>query len=1281
MPGQISWNSIFHPNWEPGGLSAAVRSITSRLLDDFDSYASNAALQAVWSISGGGGGDAVLLSSAANALKGQQSLEVTLTGGPAVVSREFNRNLFHFAAGGEIRYVVFRGIVTSAGAPSTIRVRIGNTGDTIYKEWSFILDSSVTREMFFDLYSGGAGYQNTESNPAPIATLGTWDPAVVSKISFRNLENGKVYRLDDIRFAYDGGNSSLLDLIGFGTEPPIAIGTSGSLNARLNSIHADVKGLEGQTLQYAKQGIGSAEIGQALQWGLELNSEFAPPTTTEIDPGNYTIDRIRLGVTTNIVASTPASESAGTIFASYTPPEADWNVGDLVKVTFSGGFIRTDELPSVSLTANTLAGATTVTVANAAAFQVGWLVKILDDDSAAEWHTISSIDSPTTFTIDAVVGNFTTLQNATIRRAVRTDLSTAIFFTMLQTAAQSFKILATGTFTTSSATVPADTGRTESNDYWNGSWLMPITGAIVNQPRLIVDFANAGGIFTLDAQQPFTAVPGLVEYIIIGPNSQLAPAADATTNTTPAHVAGNKTDAIPAMNLAPGSDSIVAHAKAILERIGSTPADPDDSVLTNLGQRDDTATLDDLSDVTTTSIEAKLRRILLRFSADAFSSTIQGVARTDIENMLSALATYISAAGAAWSVTANPGGTAKDNLEQTLEDFADILAGTAGIVTFPVRAVAADGVSVAEVLRHAAESIGENTANNAFDSSSVIANSDGSVLERMEDISLTLNRATYQLADYDDFDVADADANNERWNTGYINGAEGGSADINTTTAGKLMVKVDPDVTPTAAGYAVNLSQPMVSKYFSTTVDVNSTFGTPSASWATTGIRVSPSTYDSNNVVYLQRQNSSGGVLNRLAAGAVFGGANQGEVYFTTSDAALAFKIERWDNVWRLFYSLTQYPDYSWTLLTQYEDASENMDSQQSIYLDSYSPGSADAETSQGDFDNFKLYISVNGISQEVSGDYDSSVVVADEDGSIAERLEQVQEAVNRGTGTSIAANKSLVDALGSDGTTVTDSAVSVLGAVGADNANNAFASTNVVANRDGSVLERQEYLIGEVEDNADSVENRIGNLTARANDGSAVTALGLDNLPDVASGDLYNLLWKYLTNTAIAAPTTKTGLQHLQAIGSDDANNDFASTSIAENGDGSVLERLEELRGRTDTTGSPFTLTAAMGTAEQTVVNYTPTKNGRIAALFDLQTLVDDAYVGTITVRLKFMADGVNLREFDRADFLVGTDSTMPTIAGYVVEGASFVRLTIQANVAVDDVPAKTIPFRIIES
>lgn len=108
---------------------------------------------------------------------------------------------------------------------------------------------------------------------------------------------------------------------------------------------------------------------------------------------------------------------------------------------------------------------------------------------------------------------------------------------------KSATVLARGTFTTSSTTVPADTGRTEVNDYWNGCYLVPVTGSAAFQPRLIVDFANAGGVFTLDVDVPFTTAPGTVAYVIVKGSLSLAPTADSTANTTTSHVVGIKTDA------------------------------------------------------------------------------------------------------------------------------------------------------------------------------------------------------------------------------------------------------------------------------------------------------------------------------------------------------------------------------------------------------------------------------------------------------------------------------------------------------------------------------------------------------------------------------------------------------------------------------------------------------------------------------------------------------------------------------------------------------------------
>jgi len=104
------------------------------------------------------------------------------------------------------------------------------------------------------------------------------------------------------------------------------------------------------------------------------------------------------------------------------------------------------------------------------------------------------------------------------------------------------EILGRGTLDTSSATVPADSTRIEVDNYFNGCLLMTTEGAVRFQPRRIVDYTSVGGIFTLDPNNPFTAVPGVVDYIIIGDQTEFIPAADGANNRTPADVIGGKAD-------------------------------------------------------------------------------------------------------------------------------------------------------------------------------------------------------------------------------------------------------------------------------------------------------------------------------------------------------------------------------------------------------------------------------------------------------------------------------------------------------------------------------------------------------------------------------------------------------------------------------------------------------------------------------------------------------------------------------------------------------------------
>jgi len=96
---------------------------------------------------------------------------------------------------------------------------------------------------------------------------------------------------------------------------------------------------------------------------------------------------------------------------------------------------------------------------------------------------------------------------------------------------------------------------------------------------------------------------------------------------------------------------------------------------------------------------------LIRMSGvGIFSADIQGAARTELDTMLAQIAIYFAAAGAALSVTMNPGAGARANLQLILQDLADMLAGGTGIVTFPDAAAPANGVSMAEVIRFISDS-------------------------------------------------------------------------------------------------------------------------------------------------------------------------------------------------------------------------------------------------------------------------------------------------------------------------------------------------------------------------------------------------------------------------------------------------------------------------------------------------------------------------------------------------------------------------------------------------
>lgn len=263
-----------------------------------------------------------------------------------------------------------------------------------------------------------------------------------------------------------------------------------------------------------------------------------------------------------------------------------------------------------------------------------------------------------------------------------------------------------------------DAARVEGVGYWNGKIIVALTGSARGQVCVIVDDNGAG---TLTVRPALSAAPGANQvYIILNNCGDLVPAADSLENYQPRDVIGNKTDAATADDMsALATASLVAEIKRVLLRMSTNAFTATvqgvahtelDAILASLATYLAAAgaawSVQVNGNLARTNLEQTIEDFLVVFGCDGanvFNPTIQGVARTDLDTALYQLATYIAALGAAYSATINPGGAARTNVEQCFEDLSDMLAGTTGIITYPARALPANGVSMAKVIRYTAE--------------------------------------------------------------------------------------------------------------------------------------------------------------------------------------------------------------------------------------------------------------------------------------------------------------------------------------------------------------------------------------------------------------------------------------------------------------------------------------------------------------------------------------------------------------------------------------------------
>lgn len=129
-------------------------------------------------------------------------------------------------------------------------------------------------------------------------------------------------------------------------------------------------------------------------------------------------------------------------------------------------------------------------------------------------------------------------------------------------------IVASGTLDTSSATVPADSTRTEANNFFRGHLLMPTAGAMRFRATRIVAYTGVGGIFTVDPNNPFPAVTGLVQYVVIRDQAEFVPTADGTNNRTPSDVLGAKDDTT--VQAIAATTSVMRYLKGVVNGLFTT---------------------------------------------------------------------------------------------------------------------------------------------------------------------------------------------------------------------------------------------------------------------------------------------------------------------------------------------------------------------------------------------------------------------------------------------------------------------------------------------------------------------------------------------------------------------------------------------------------------------------------------------------------------------------------------------------------------------------------------
>ena len=178
------------------------------LLDNFETYANTAALQAVWTAETNT--TQTLLPTARR--YGVNSMRLVQSGGNGGVYRALpaTTTLIPRPYPDRLRQIRFYAKINSGSASIGVRLRDASNRTGLYREWTITVDSTSFIGYRVDLAD------------TPSSSAGTWDSSLIDEIAFTSLDNGKTIDIDHIdlsttefQFLEYGGYEENLDTFNF----------------------------------------------------------------------------------------------------------------------------------------------------------------------------------------------------------------------------------------------------------------------------------------------------------------------------------------------------------------------------------------------------------------------------------------------------------------------------------------------------------------------------------------------------------------------------------------------------------------------------------------------------------------------------------------------------------------------------------------------------------------------------------------------------------------------------------------------------------------------------------------------------------------------------------------------------------------------------------------------------------------------------------------------------------------------------------------------------------